>query len=220
MLEKVHRIELVSVAFEYVIFRIVYPHKSHLFGFRRGYPFNYPARLERKVRISEETYKSLYRIANVLLAAVFCGIQTNYEHKKGSLRAEGGYLFKLRSLLPSVCVIEFEHEEYTFAHSEGEYFFRGSVEAMPQQLHRFLHRFLPLLMQRYKPYERKLGERLEELTLYPDLEEEAPRKVRQMRHKRRLEELERQGKPAQPAAPKQLEREVMPNLFEPRTLRR
>jgi hypothetical protein len=220
LLGAINRIELVSVAFEYVIFRVVYPERSYLFGFRRGYPFIYPDRTQRKIRLSTEAYHALYRIADVLMIAVFCGVQANYHHKKGSLRTDTGDLFRLSSLLPSQCVVGVNGVEYAFVHSEGEYFFRGSDETIPPALRRFLYGFLPLVMRTYRPYRRKLGERLDELSLYPDLEQEPPRKVRQMRHQNDIERLRAQGKPPKLKPSKELEQEVIPNLFEPRTLRR
>jgi hypothetical protein len=215
---RIDRIELASVAFEYVMFRAVYPQRSYLFGFRRGYPYNYPDRTKQRIRLAPETYQVLYHLANMLIAAVFCGVQPNYAHKKGWLRIETGESLKLCSLLPSVVTLETRtgkmRRAYVYRRQYGEYYFEGSIDEMSAGMRRFLTRFLPLAMGTYRPYERKLGEQLDPLALYPNLEAVPPRKERQLRHKRNVERLTAQGKPPKLKSPKLLEPMVQQGLFE------
>ena len=210
----VDRFEFVSLSIDYVIFRIVYTERSYLFGFRRGYPYNYPAMLERRIRISPETYQIAYRLSNILLAAVFCGVQPLHRHRKGKVRMEGGQLLRISSILPSECKIEVNRLPYSFCYSADEYYFSGEIEGLSSQSFRFLVRFLPLAMKAYRPYRRKPGRLLEVFTLLEEEGPEPPRKVLQMRHRRNLKMLAAQGKPATLAPPKKLAPPTTPSLFD------
>jgi hypothetical protein len=218
------RIEIVKIAWDHVVFRVVYTDRSYRFGFRFAKPCVIRMQDLRKIRIASETYRQLYRLADILMRAWLAGVQEKYQITgKGYHWLNSGDKFKIRSIRRTAFVVEAEGCEFEFRMryvTEGERVccLEGIEEIYSQSLRRFLFGFAELAMRAYVPYERVPGEKLAELALYPDLERETPRKSRQMRTRKRQEILKAQGKPHETKPPKKLVPPVSGNLFEPRTL--
>jgi len=219
----INRIEIVSIGFTEVTFKVVYPNQSYLFGFSFGRPCIYRSAERVKIRLSAETYRELYRLADVFMHAMLAGVQERYQIKgKGFHWLNGGERFKICSLRQSEFVVEVEKVRYTFVREwilgEEVICMKGSDRDIPEPLRLFLHRFAPLVLNAYVPYQRVEGDQLDPLALFPDLEKEPPRKVRQQPQRRKQKELNRMGKPSESKPMPRLSPPVSGNLFELRTL--
>ncbi|MDB5189317.1 MAG: hypothetical protein JWL82_274 [Parcubacteria group bacterium] len=220
----INRIEIVSISLKYVIFRVCYPDRSFLFGFRFGKPFIRSVRLENKIRLAAETYRELYRLADSFMHASLAGVQENFEVKhKGYYRLNDGERFKIRSIRAREFIVECDKLLYVFepfySGDEVQSSLRGTGDGLPKALRTFLFGFSRIAMTAYTPYKRVEGELLQPLALYPDHEAEAPRKTRQMRTRKKLEALKAMGKPAKSVPKKEPAPPLTRNLFEARVLR-
>lgn len=204
-----NRIEIVSIALDYVLYRVVYFKEagdchSYLFGFRFKQPFIYKETLRDKLRLSEETYRQLYRLADILMRAYLYGYHKDkFLGKKAYQRIQGGDRFRIRRLAQYAFTVQVNEVDYTFSYqlvSEDIVMYPPlGIENLDEHTAAFLTGFARIIFMAYMVYERKPGRMLEDLYLFPELQGQEPvRWVRNMWNAERTWRLEAIGKPPFP----------------------